>query len=179
MTKLNRKIPIPQDCAPIPNFEGLYVISPTGEVFNLKRKRRVITGFDTQGYVTVHLSKDGGKKRYLLHRIMMLTWKPVENSANLQVNHIDGQKWNYALSNLEWCTAQENMYHAWNVIEVHKNHTGQNSKQAVLTEIQVAEIRRIWNGGNGQSQTFIAKLYNVSTACINQVVHRKTWAHLY
>jgi hypothetical protein len=42
-----------------------------------------------------------------------MTFKPITNPSELEVNHIDGNKLNNSLENLEWVTKQENLSHAW------------------------------------------------------------------
>lgn len=43
-----------------------------------------------------------------MHRLVLLAFRPVKNSRELEVNHIDGNKINNCLENLEWCTSSEN-----------------------------------------------------------------------
>jgi hypothetical protein len=52
------------------------------------------------------------KKHWLIHRLVAVTFIPTDNPDKLQVNHIDGNKKNNRLSNLEWLTPKENMAHA-------------------------------------------------------------------
>jgi hypothetical protein len=64
------------------------------------------------GYVRVELWRDGKGKKYLLHRLLAEAFIP--NPADKPcVNHIDGDKANNALSNLEWVTQSENQRHAY------------------------------------------------------------------
>lgn len=52
-------------------------------------------------------------KNYTAHRLVMLVFNYIEGCENLDVNHIDGNKLNNHISNLEWCTRTENMLHAY------------------------------------------------------------------
>lgn len=63
------------------------------------------------GYYIVRTSGRGGI-HIPLHRMVLSAWKPIDNADNYQVNHIDGNKGNNSLENLEWVTASENMQHA-------------------------------------------------------------------
>jgi hypothetical protein len=60
------------------------------------------------GYLTVSL----GGKTHRVHRLVMMGYEPIDNPEDYQVNHIDGDKTNNCLDNLEWCTAKENSIHA-------------------------------------------------------------------
>lgn len=70
------------------------------------------------GYVMVHLWVDGKTRNFLHHRLMALTFveRPERHLdktfAELEVNHIDGNKLNNAIENLEWVTPIENIHHA-------------------------------------------------------------------
>ena len=87
-----------------PTFE-LYV-SNLGHIRN-KSKADIAPKVAPSGYLTV---KVGGSinGHMLLHRVVMLTWKPTPEAENLTVDHLDHNKRNNALSNLEWVVAEEN-----------------------------------------------------------------------
>jgi DNA-binding NarL/FixJ family response regulator len=98
---------------PIPNYEGLYEISNLGRVRRLRGKDGTILKpfIDTHGYLIVTLSKNSQKKLIRIHRLVALIFLPnPENKA--QVNHIDGNKFNNRIDNLEWSTKIENQRHA-------------------------------------------------------------------
>lgn len=97
----------------IPGYEGKYRISNLGNVLSLNyqntRKPRVLAPIKHRlGYLIVHL---GQSKIKMVHCLVATAFIP--NPENKQfVNHIDGDKTNNNISNLEWVTSKENMEHA-------------------------------------------------------------------
>ena len=92
----------------IKNYEGLYAVTPEGEVWSYKRKKFLKPLVDKNGYLRIMLCKDGQRKMYSLHRIVAEAYIP--NPENLpQVNHKDENKTNNCLQNLEWCDAKYNI----------------------------------------------------------------------
>ena len=83
-----------------------YGVNEKGEIFNLRTKRK-LKPWVSNGYQYVRL---GRKKRMKVHRIVAIAFLP--NPQNLPVvNHIDENKLNNNVSNLEWCTHRENLMH--------------------------------------------------------------------
>lgn len=105
------------------DYEGLYQISNFGNVKALERyinicsKRALLKEkflkFDASnlGYQRVTLSKNGKTKRFLVHRLVALHFLDKVEGKDI-VNHLDNNPSNNHVSNLEWCTHQENMLHA-------------------------------------------------------------------
>jgi DNA invertase Pin-like site-specific DNA recombinase len=99
-----------------------------------------------------------------------------------QVNHIDGNKKNNNLNNLEWVTNQENVQHAFK-IGLEKAHYGEEHGMAKLTNEDVLTIRKLYAGGitdfnNKYSQRELAKMYGVKQSTIWGILHRKNWSHI-
>ena len=97
----------------IPGYEGIYSISNMGKVRNDKTNRILKQGQSGKGYLMVQLCKDGKAKSIRIHKLVMNAFQG--ESKGLQINHIDGNKKNNQLSNLEYCSAKENTQHAWNI----------------------------------------------------------------
>ncbi len=70
---------------------------------------------DRSGYFYVNLYNKQGKKKYKIHRLLLLAFKPINNPELYQCNHIDGNKQNNNINNLEWCTGSENIKHAYRI----------------------------------------------------------------
>ncbi len=106
----------------IPNFPD-YGINRMGDVITLKDKRQrkwyikkaTSDGNRTGGYEYNTFYNGKYSTNIFKHRILCLVFKPFTGDfSKLTVNHIDGDKTNNTLDNLEWCTYSQNNKHAWN-----------------------------------------------------------------
>lgn len=110
---------------PIKNYEGLYEVSESGEVRSIDRvipvsnqsdrtvKGKVIyqTSNVQVGYKQVSLWKNNKNTLHYVHRLVAEAFIPNPDSKP-EVNHIDGNRCNNLVENLEWVTSSENSYHA-------------------------------------------------------------------
>ena len=94
----------------IVGYEGLYKVSNLGRV---KGKSRIKSQQDNgKGYSIVHLSKNGKLRWHLVHRLVAEAFiKNIEDKPT--INHIDGNRKNNKLNNLEWATYSENNLHSY------------------------------------------------------------------
>ena len=90
-----------------------YEISNLGRVRN---KKQILKPDNINHYLYVRLN---GRK-VSIHRLVMKTFLPREDADKMQVNHIDGNKHNNQLDNLEWCTQSENIRHMLKLKEQNK-----------------------------------------------------------
>lgn len=96
----------------IVGYESKYQISNLGRIRNAKSKKLYIIGIDSNGYYRINLYDNLGKyKTYRVHRLLGIAFIPNPNNYPC-INHIDGNKLNNDLSNLEWCTYKHNIIHA-------------------------------------------------------------------
>jgi hypothetical protein len=99
----------------IPGYEDLYQASDCGQVKSLagtklgslKKEKILKPGLTKYGYEQVNLCKEGVIKKYKVHRLVMFAHSHVD--TELTVNHIDENKRNNHISNLEYCTQGENV----------------------------------------------------------------------
>ena len=93
----------------IDGFEK-YEVSNLGKVRNIKSGRILKSHLNHNGYLKHSLYKHDKQKELFLHRIIAIAF--IDNPGKKpQVNHIDENKLNNDLSNLEWCTERENLIH--------------------------------------------------------------------
>ena len=91
---------------PVVGWEGIYEVSNLGKVRNMYGV--ILIGWKTKDYHYISLSKNGKNKKYRVHRLVAQAFIP--NPKNLPVvNHIDENKLNNCVDNLEWCTQEENV----------------------------------------------------------------------
>lgn len=97
----------------IKGYEGYYQISSKCRVRSFKHNRLKIMKQtkDSGGYLMIGLSKNNTEKKYMVHNLFATYFLP--NPLNYKhINHIDFNKTNNKLNNLEWCTHKINMEHA-------------------------------------------------------------------
>lgn len=95
----------------IPDFSD-YEISDEGEVRNSKTNLILKPSYTRGGYQKVNLYKDGSRKSVKIHRLVAENFIKKDRDKP-HVNHIDGDKTNNRISNLEWCTPSENNKHSY------------------------------------------------------------------
>lgn len=90
-----------------------YYVHPDGYVISKKSRNpvKMIGSRPQKGYQSVSLRYEGVQVQKLIHRLVAEYFIPRVNGKN-QVNHIDGNKQNNSVSNLEWVSPKENMKHA-------------------------------------------------------------------
>lgn len=91
-----------------------YMINSKGEIYSLKPKRivKLVQSVARNGYKVVCLSNNGKQKTIYVHRLVANAYFGAPEKG-MQINHIDGNKHNNDVSNLEYVTAQYNIAHYW------------------------------------------------------------------
>ena len=132
-----------------------YKISNYGRVKNHKGK--ITNGSNHEsGYLWVSISI----KQYLLHRLVAKVFIPNPHNKE-QVNHIDGNKTNACVSNLEWCSNKENSQHA------HDNGLNSNTKPIIQYDIDMNKINEF------KSQKEASNILNISYSSISKCCRGK------
>ena len=97
-------------------FKYPYYATDDGRIYSSYSNKYMCPQLDKDGYEKVALMCIDSRHRFSVHRLILETFNPVDNMRELQVNHIDGNKQNNALSNLEWVTCSENIKHAYEAL---------------------------------------------------------------
>lgn len=174
---------------PIQGFEGYYEISNLGRVKSLSRlswngkvfftlKEKILRPRkDGIGYCKVSLYEDHHYIDKKIHCLVAIYFIPnPENKP--EVNHIDGNKLNNCVENLEWVTPKENIRHAHIMGLMHSNVLkGENHYFSKLTEKQVLQIRELYIP-KVMSAGKLAKLFNISKSTIKDILKRRSWIHI-
>ena len=130
-----------------------YEVSTFGRV----RKGDLIlkTSLTTNGYPRVHLRKDKKDHTLMVHRFVAKAFIPNPNNYPV-VNHIDGNKTNNNVKNLEWCTSLMNLHHAYK--------TGLMRDPNVLTPEQAKELKMMYKRGATRKE--LEKKFKISKGSV-------------
>jgi len=170
---------------PIPGYEGYYEVSDLGSIRSIDRrvidksgrvqhvKQRNLALQNNNGYWACQLWKNNHMKRPLVHVIVAQAFIGT-NPDGLDVNHIDGNKKNNAVSNLEYCSRSENNFHA---CRIGLRKTGENHPWAKLSADQVKEIRLL-NKEQGLGCRKLSKIYGVAKETIISILNNSNWKNL-
>lgn len=158
----------------IPWIKDYYTITSDGEIFSDRTgKMKLLNKSSQSKYKRIGLrTVDGRKQMFQFHRLVMMAFNPANNMEKLQVNHIDGNKENNALENLEWTTPLENTRHA---IEhgLRARQSGEHNPASKLTWEDVRSIRLLSQANVSYKE--IAQKFNTSCSYVYQIVRGERW----
>ncbi|MGE6627886.1 HNH endonuclease [Bacillus pumilus] len=159
-------------CKPLKEYAG-YGITNKSRVVKLKNNTVLKTKIDSDGYVKATMFVDGIRKEKRVHRLVAEYF--IDNPKNLPVvNHLDGNKANPDISNLEWVTVKGNAEHASKHGLLRK---GEDSPNAKITNAQAKEILHQYKQGITIKE--LKKLHTyASESIITKICYRHRWKHL-
>ena len=159
----------------LPELKERYFINRNGELFTDYGKKK-LKDSEKNGYIKNGLiMKDGQSRSYFRHRLVMICFFYREDYKDMQVNHIDGNKRNNSLENLEWCTNQENRIHAVKT-GLAASLKGESNPASKLLESDVQKI--IQDLLNEVPYSIITKRYNCSKSTVSAIRHKRNWKYL-
>jgi hypothetical protein len=136
------------------------------------RKSVVLKDVVDDGYKHVAFKHNGKHKTFLLHRLVAEAFL---GASKLQVNHKDGNKLNNSIDNLEYCTASENVKHAFRT-GLAFGRKGEANKSSKISEMQALTIKTLLMAGIGPIK--IAREMGISKNITKDISRNKTWTHL-
>ena len=173
----------------IKDYEGLYQVSSNGIIKSLprtiikrngqhqKRQGKILSpSLDRYGYPKVVLHKNNIKKNESIHKLVGVSFLNKKETQN-QINHLDGNKLNNNIKNLEWVSAKDNTQHA--IKNGLRNPSkGSRNGMAKLNEVQVKEIKDILKNYKRGMYAELARKYNVEDHAISNIRNNITWVHI-
>ena len=169
-------------------YEGLYQVSNLGRVKSMNRviyysdgrkfnyySQILKVNINKRNYNNniVHLYKNGIRKAIPVHRLVATSF--IVNNDNLpEVNHIDGNRNNNKVENLEWSSRKDNMKHAFDNGLI--NNIGINHGNNIYAESQIIEVKKLLLLKLPHKQ--IEEITGVKKGTIEQISRNKQWKHI-
>ena len=173
------------------SYEEYFMVSNHGDIWSKRTNKLLKQTLNKNGYPCV-ASKIGGRKGKAIclkvHRVVaevflespdkeLTDWAEDSYYGVVQINHIDGNKENNHISNLEWCSGKENIQHALdnNLLPVRKGEECNNK----LTEEDVIYIRKNYiNRDKNFGCRALGRKFNVAHTIISRIVNNIYWKHI-
>lgn len=145
-------------------------IDPANGIVYGYKSRRPIGSVNNRGYIQIALS---GRHNKYAHRMI---WEYVNGPIpkDMQINHINGDKTDNRIANLELVTPQQNIQHAYD--HGLMSRIGEAHRSAKLTPKKVRDIRMMRAKGFTLPQ--IASVVGVAMRTVGDVTTHKTWKHV-
>lgn len=128
-------------------YSGRYILYSDGRLYSTTREIFIKISPDVLGYACCNLYDGKRYTKHRLHRMMAESFLLNDNPREkTQVNHIDGNRMNYNLSNLEWCSSSENISHAHlflNRVSIRKLSFSQIG-EILVSELNAIELAKIY-----------------------------------
>lgn len=157
---------------PLLEYKGIEVssIGRIRKAANKSRKERILTEFpkDRDGYYRCSVQRlDGTWTSQPVHRLVAKAFIPRTKNRDI-VNHIDGNRTNNRIENLEWVTPKEDVIHSFKFGS--RKICKQVPKKTILTDFQVNQIGKL---RELYTVNQIAKLFNIEYQSLKNIIHKK------
>lgn len=153
-------------------YEGRYKVSNQGRLMSIINNPLIISlCLNYKGYECAVIRKNNVAKTIRVHRLIAEAF--ISNPLNLpQVNHLDGNKANNSLDNLEWSDNSGNQKHGYKLGL--KSSTGEKNGNCKLNTEKVKKIREMYDTKQ-YKQADLAKMFNCTEGNISAIVIRRNW----
>ena len=142
-----------------------YVVYNDGTIFSLQNKM-FMTPINNNGYLSVKMAG----KLESIHRLVGELFIPNPHNKK-EINHIDGDKTNNKVENLEWNNPSENIQHK--IHQLGKDHRGSKNGMAKLTLEDTEKIKLLYQAGYSQNK--LGEMFGISQGKISNVVNGKSY----
>lgn len=163
---------------PASGFEGRYEVSAAGEIRSLLTNRILQPGVQSRGYMVVGLYTGAVPKQQISTLVHRLVWESLRGPIpdGKQVNHIDGNKLNNRLENLELATPAENVGHANANGLQPKRYRGSRHANSKLTEEDVTIMLAASRAG--MTPTQLGRAFKIDPVRAGQIIRGEAWQHV-
>lgn len=169
----------------IPGYEGYYkiklnpvriksmdcLVPNKGDTFSLRKGKILKQYKGTDNYLFVTLCKNGKRKRFSVHHLVLLTYVGPRPLGMVARHFPDRNPANCELENLSWSTEKQNQRDR---IIHGTDYSGEVHWRCKLTTLQVKEIRKRLKNGTHKTQKELAKEYKVNSKTISLIKTNKT-----
>lgn len=150
----------------IKEYEGLYQVSNIGNVKSLNyhqtgKERILRLGVNRGGYLIVQLCKNGKRKPLRVHRLVLMTFNPIDNMDKFEVNHRDENKQNNKLDNLEWCSRSYNINYG--------SRTQRTEKPVVQLDPTTNKVVNVYRSAREAKRQTEFNQGNITQCCKNKL----------
>lgn len=167
-----------------PLLKPVYYVSNKARIYNsetrhLLKTRCLSSKYDSPYYkvnLQIIINDHSYGSVFLVHRLMMCSFCPIENMDKMLVNHKDGNKFNDDLSNLEWSTPSENTLHAYKT-GLFKPAHGENHICATITNQDAIQIRDLLLSRK-YTQLEIAEIVGTTESIVHSIATRRSWKEI-
>ena len=150
-----------------------YLICNKGFVFNEDINGIQSPCISNTGYIRATMCHNGKRYKENIHRLVAKYF--IDNPNDLpQVNHIDGNKHNNDVSNLEWVTPRENVIHSY---DTHLNHSGEKNRLSCASDEQIHHVCRLLVE-NKLTLKEIVDATGTTIRVVKHVLRRDSWTRI-
>lgn len=156
-----------------------YYVTPDGRVWSERSKKFLKPAKTHGGYLFVHLwEKNKGEMRFV-HRLVAEAFIANPEQKE-QVNHVDGDKTNNAVENLEWATRSENQLHRYNVLNIRgHNPSTREANKSRMKRVRCVETGAVYDSVREAAESVGGKQSGLSSCLVgaNKTYKGRHWEY--